>query len=212
VLRWLALLTLVLLVPIVPFLFFHSAVERWIGELIEAPPRPPTIILLVIGLLSIDVLLPVPSSLVSTLAGGQLSLGTATLTSWVGLNLGATLGFGLSRTYGRAIAERMAAPADLDRMQRVSDRYATGALVLTRGLPILAEAMVLLMGIQRLPWRRFWPPVLLSNLGLAMGYSILGHYAGRHHWLPVALSVSVALPLLATWWYRRRWTSDPRPN
>jgi hypothetical protein len=145
VLRWLTLLTLILLVPIVPFVLFHTAIEHWVRRLIQTPPGPATVVVLVIGLLSTDVLLPIPSSLVSTLAGGQLSTLTSTLSSWVGLNAGAVVGFLLSRTWGRPLAERLASPADLDRMQRVADRYATGALVLTRGLPILAEAMVLLM-------------------------------------------------------------------
>ena len=203
-LRWILLLTLVLLVPIVPFLVFHESVERWVRRWIESPPEPAWIAALVVALLSTDILLPVPSSLVSTLAGGHLKPLAATLVSWLGLNLGAAFGFWLSRTWGRPLAERLASRTDLERTERLADRYATGALVLTRGLPILAEAMVLWMGIQRLAWRRFWPPVLASNLGLAIGYSALGHYASHQQWLPLAASVSVALPLLATWWFVRR--------
>jgi uncharacterized membrane protein YdjX (TVP38/TMEM64 family) len=199
VLRWLVFLTLILLVPIVPFVFFHESVERWVRQLIETPPRRAWVAGLVVGLLSVDILLPIPSSLVSTLAGSQLSPLVATLASWLGLNTGAAFGFWLSRTWGRPLAERLATRADLERTERLADRYASGALVLTRGLPVLAEAMVLLMGIQRLAWRRFWPPVAASNLGLALAYSTLGHYAAEHQWLALAASVSVAVPLLATW-------------
>ena len=40
-------------------------------------------------------------------------------------------------------------------------------------------AAVLLAGIHRIPWRRFWPPVLLSNLGVALAYSLFGHVAEK---------------------------------
>jgi membrane protein DedA with SNARE-associated domain len=195
---------LILLVPIVPFVFFHQAVERWVSGLVQAPPGPWTVAALVVGLLGTDVLLPIPSSLVSTLAGGQLPAWVAILASWTGLNLGAAVGFWAGRTGGRALAERLADPSDLQQMQRVAQPYAATALVVTRALPILAEATVLLLGVQGIAWRRFWPPVLLSNLGIAIAYSALGHYAGQQEWLAVALSISVALPLLATWWIRRR--------
>src|SRR5690606_23868298 len=122
--RDLQLLALILLVPIVPFLVFHEAVERWVALWIESPPGPAWIAALVVGLLSTDVLLPIPSSLVSTLAGGHLPPLTAALTSWLGLNLGAACGFWLSRTWGRPLAERLAARDELERTERLADRYA----------------------------------------------------------------------------------------
>jgi hypothetical protein len=55
---------------------------------------------------------------------------------------------------------------------------------------------VLLVGMHGLSWRRFLPPVLLSNLGLAIAYAWFGQFAERHQWLPLALAVSIALPVL----------------
>ncbi len=212
VLRWLLLICLILLVPIVPFVYFHRGIEQWLAELNASPPGPWGIALLVVGLLGTDVLLPIPSSLVSTLSGGHLPPWAATLASWLGLNLGAAVGFWIGRTGGRAVAERLSSPTDLQQTQRLVSQYAAGALVLTRGLPIVAEATVLLLGIQHLAWRQFWPPVLLSNLGIAIAYSMLGHYASEHEWLAGAMGVSVALPLLATWWFKRRWGAMARKS
>jgi uncharacterized membrane protein YdjX (TVP38/TMEM64 family) len=160
--------------------------------------------MLVVGLLSTDVFLPIPSSVVSTLAGSQLGLGWATATSWIGLNLGAGLGFFVGRRWGRPMAERLAGHEELERMWPLADQFGAILLVFTRALPVLAEATVLLLGLQRLAWRRFWPPVLLSNLGIAIGYAWMGSRAASQEWLPLALSLSVALPLLATWAVKRR--------
>lgn len=204
--RRLILITVILAIPIVPFIGFHATLERWLLRLGESSPDPWTLAVVVMGLLATDVFLPIPSSFVSTLAGGQLPPFVAAAASWVGLNAGAAIGFGASRIWGRPLAERLSNPEDLRRMQRFTDRYATTALVVTRALPILAEATVLLLGTQQLTWRRFWPPILLSNLGIAVAYSWLGHIARDQEWLPFAMSISVALPLLATWGLQRRWS------
>ena len=57
---------------IIPFLAFGHSLEQWAQELKESPPPPGTTAALIVGLLSTDVLLPVPSSVISTLGGWQL--------------------------------------------------------------------------------------------------------------------------------------------
>jgi uncharacterized membrane protein YdjX (TVP38/TMEM64 family) len=78
----------------------------------------------------------------------------------------------------------------------VSDRYGPFVLALTRAVPVFAEAGVLIVGVHHLPWRRFLPAVLLSNLGIALAYSAFGNYAEEHQWLPLALGVAIAVPIL----------------
>ncbi|MCP4194569.1 MAG: VTT domain-containing protein [Planctomycetaceae bacterium] len=203
------LIALVLLVPIVPFVLFHQTVDRWVTQFVEHPPAAWIVVTVVIGLLSTDVLLPVPSSLVSTLAGSQLGPFLATLASWVGLNLGAVVGFLMGRRLGRPLAVRLSSVGDLNYIDRMSGRYGAVVLVLTRALPILAEATVLMTGVNRMSWREFLPPVLLSNLGIALAYSLLGHLAADNEWMVVAASVSISLPLLLSLFLRRRLSKLP---
>lgn len=217
VVRQLLFIACILLIPIVPFVLFHDSLEGYVQRLQHQPLSPLATVSLVVGLLSSDILLPIPSSLVSTLAGSQLSVGVAALASWLGMNLGAAMGFGVSRRWGHRIASRLVHADDLARMEAFGERQAAWVLVLTRALPILAEAAVVWLGAHRVGWRQFWPPVLLSNLGIAIAYSWLGHWAADREWLVMALSVSVALPLLVTIGLRRYvWRisengSDSRP-
>jgi 3-dehydroquinate synthase len=99
----------------------------------------------------------------------------------------------------------LASDADLERLDDLTRQYGAVVLVVTRALPLLAEASVLLVGIHRLPWWRFWPPVLLSNLGIALAYAFFGEVAARNQWLPIALGVSLGLPVLlgasVRWWF-----------
>jgi uncharacterized membrane protein YdjX (TVP38/TMEM64 family) len=197
-LRPLFVVGLALLVPIVPFLGFGPWFEGRIEGWLDPPPSPAAVALGTVALLSTDVLLPIPSSVVSTVAGAQLGIGLATLASWLGMTLGAVVGFVLAKSFGRGVAAWLSSADDLDRLDTVACRFGPWVLIVTRALPILAEAAVLLMGAARLPWRKFLPAIMLSNLGIALVYSILGHLARDRGQLLWAIAVSIALPLLAT--------------
>ncbi len=195
--RPLLVICLALLVPIVPFIGCGDAIDEQVGKWLDPPPPPLTIALGTIAILSTDVFLPIPSSAVSTVAGAQLGIAGATAASWLGLTMGAVIGFTLARVFGRPLAERFAKPDDLDRMDLVAQRYGSRILIAARALPVLAEASVLLLGTTRLAWRKFLPAVMLSNLGIALAYAVLGHFARSQGELPLALAASIALPVLA---------------
>jgi uncharacterized membrane protein YdjX (TVP38/TMEM64 family) len=186
----------VLLVPVLPFLAFGPQMEAWTEAWMKSPQSTPAAALAVVALLSTDIFLPIPSSVVSTLAGWKLGVAGGTLASFVGLTLGAAIGFALAKRWGRPFAARFTRADELERTQRIAAQFGPAVLVLTRAVPVLAEASVLLMGIHNLPWRRFLPPVLLSNLGIALAYSAFGRVAQQHGWLPLALGVAIALPVL----------------
>lgn len=187
---------LVLLVPVLPFIFFGGQLDQWLRGIAEDPPNPVVTFGLIVGLLATDILLPIPSSVISTLSGWQLGWFWGTVATWVGMNLGATIGFALSRRYGRAFAKYFSGDDDLERMRVISDRYGPLVLVLTRAMPVFAEASVLIAGIHRLAWRRFLPAILLSNFGIAVAYAAFGDFAERNQWLPLALAVSVSVPIM----------------
>jgi len=206
--RPLAIVVLALLVPILPFLGFGNWLEGQVKSWLDPPPATAVVAALTVAVLASDILLPVPSSLVSTAAGAHLGIVGATAASWLGMTLGAVVGYYLARIWGRALAERLSTAADLARLDNLAGRYGIGTLILTRPLPVLAEAAVLLVGVAQLPVRRFLPAVLMSNLGIALVYSVLGHLAYGEEQLPLALGASIALPILAAtmtrWWLRKR--------
>jgi uncharacterized membrane protein YdjX (TVP38/TMEM64 family) len=194
--RTLLLITLVLLVPVLPLLLLGGSRDREIEQWMQRFQSPTGTAVVVVGLLSADVLLPVPSSIVSTIAGARLGPVTGTVASWLGMTLGATLGFAVARIWGRPLAVRLSGEKELRRVEILSSRYGPAILALTRALPILAEASVLLMGLHRLSWWRFVLPVALANLGISVGYAALGHVAHQNHWFPAALGVAMAVPVI----------------
>ena len=198
----------VLLVPIIPFLLFGAQVDAWWQQWQENPPAPPIVAAMVVGLLATDIFLPIPSSLVSTLAGWELGVWYGTVAAWVGMSLGAILGFAIARQWGGPLVAWLTRPADLERTARLVERYGPAILVIGRGVPVLAEASVLILGMHGLTWRQFLPPVLLSNLGLAVAYAAFGRFSQHYQLLPLALAVSIALPVLMAAAFRRWSKSD----
>ena len=127
----------------------------------------------------------------------------ATAASWLGMTLGAALGFYLAKTWGRSLSARFSSAGDLDRMDQLGHRYGPWILIATRPLPVLAEAAVLVMGTTQLAWRPFLSAVASSNLGIAAVYSALGQLVHSEGELPLALVASIALPLAAAAMARR---------
>lgn len=194
--RTFPLMCVVLLVPVLPFLLFGESFQGWLEDVRNDPPPPIATAGLVVGLLSTDIFLPIPSSVVMTLAGGQLGKWLGTLAAWLGLSLGAAAGFAMARKWGQRFATWFTKEEDLKRMESLNDRFGPLILMLTRAMPVFAEASVLIAGIHRLAWRRFLPAVLLSNLGIAIAYSVFGEYAAQRNSMPLALGISIVLPVL----------------
>lgn len=186
---WLAVF---LAIPILPFVAFGEATEQRFTNWLDATLPPSTAAMLVIGLLAIDVLLPVPSSVVITFSGKILGFWGGMAASWCGMMLGAVVAFGLVRTLGRPLAQRFTTADELARVDAMAAHVGILVLVLARPIPILAEASVLLMGTTGLAWWRFVAAIGLSNLGIAAAYAALGDSV---KW-PVALLASIALPLV----------------
>jgi uncharacterized membrane protein YdjX (TVP38/TMEM64 family) len=203
------LVSLVLVLPVVILVFtgesFASLIESWKSS----PPSPSTMFLAIAGILATDVFLPVPSGPISTLAGSQLGIVAGTLASTLGMTIGGIVAFALARKWGRPFAERLANPQELADMEGIADSFGLSALLLTRPLPIIAEACVLLLGTLQMHWRVFLPTLVFSNLLIAATYATLGHYASEQSWLPTAVGISLAIPVLLAV-IIRRWQRQQR--
>jgi uncharacterized membrane protein YdjX (TVP38/TMEM64 family) len=206
IVRPLLLTAALLLVPIVPFLVAGDRLEAWTLGWFDPPPARWLTAMLTAGVLATDIFLPVPSSVVGTLAGAQLGIAAATAAIWIGLTVGGVIGFALARRWGRPLARRFCSQQDIDACDRTGRRFGGWLVAATRALPVLAEATVLLLGTTDLDWRRFLGVLALSNLGLAATYAALGSLARQQDELPLALAASMALPLVATAFVRWRWT------
>lgn len=191
--RWGVIVAVLFAAVIVPFLLFAPSLDAaaawaaangtgWAGALLLG------------GLLAGDILLPVPSSVVSTACGVILGFTTGTLVSTAGLTAGCLLGYGLGRCLSGPRLERLVTADGAARVSALAARHGAWALVLLRGVPVLAEMSVVMAGMTRMAPITVLPAVLLPNLGLSAAYAAAGAYAwngGAAALLPFAAAIGL---------------------
>ena len=196
-------IVLLLCIPIIPFVLLGWYLEPNVEALVRSDwlsERQLLAVSTIIVLLVFDVLLPVPSSVVGTISGSLLGPWIGTLVNWIGLSLAAAVGYELGKRFGRPLAIRLQSVQSLKRVAQWNDEYGSWALVLFRGIPILAEASVISAGLYRQSPRQFWPPVLASNLGIAAAYGVLGNWSLAGDWLAIAMALSLGIPAAIAAW------------
>ncbi|MFN3650979.1 MAG: VTT domain-containing protein [Armatimonadota bacterium] len=146
-------------------------------------------------LLVLDVVLPVPSSLVMVANGALFGLAAGALLSTSGALASALLGFGLGRRLPRTASTED--PEALARAEALLDRWGMAAVILSRPLPLLAEAVALVAGAMRLDCGRFLLGSLLGSLPVALVYAAVGASVLRGEALLPLLVVYPAVALAA---------------
>jgi uncharacterized membrane protein YdjX (TVP38/TMEM64 family) len=147
-----------------------------------------------IALIWIDVVLPVPQTVVIAALGILYGPLLGALLGSFGLVTGGMLGYALMRTSARRFVRRFVPPRSLQRMERMFDRGGAWAIVLTRGLPFsLAEAMVFLAGLAGMPARKVVAALIAGSVPAAAVFAGIG--AGWASQPALALVVSYALPI-----------------
>ncbi len=190
-------------IAIVPFLVLGEAFEDQIKEWFQKEWSQGQRFWLIVGLLAVDIAIPIPSSAVSTYGGAILGFLPATFASWLGLMTGSLFGFSIARIAGPRIVRRLTKSEDLSSLVCLNDKLSLWTIVLTRPLPILAEATVLLMGSLKLSWGKLILPLSISNLIVAGSYSFVGAWAVEGNVTPYVMLVAIVLPLLLTLFVRR---------
>lgn len=171
--RWSVVAIVVLATILIPFALWGERLERVSAAALSDGHRD-WIALVVVLLLASDVLLPVPSSLVSTAAGAALGWTAGTAASTAGMTAGAMIAYGLGRAAGRPFITRWVGAAEMARFDRLFSRVGAWAIVLARPVPVLAESSAFLLGSNAYPVKRF---VLLSaaaNLAISAVYAAIG--------------------------------------
>ena len=180
---------------IVPFIIFGEHVDAWTTQLIEGPRQHPGLVSAILGgLLSSDILLPVPSSIVSTACGLLLGFITGTLVSLTGMVTSCIIGYSLAATFGRPFVSRMVGDASMQQFETLRKRYGQWVIILARPVPVLAEISVLFAGVGKMPFGRFLLLSTLSNLGISLVYAAIGAYAADLNAFFLAVAGSMLLP------------------
>lgn len=158
--------------------------------------------LAVVVLLVTDLALPIPSSLVMTLAGRFLGVWEGSACNLAG-SLGASwLGYGLCRRFGRGAFAWLFGPQDTRQAEALFSTFGPWAIALSRPVPMLTEIVSCLAGLTAMGSRPFLALSLLGTAPISLAYAWLGQEAGGSLGLQWPLLIAFVLPglgLIAVW-------------
>lgn len=126
-----------------------------------------------VGLLLVDVLLPVPSSLVMVGHGALFGVWLGTLLSMIGSVGAAAVGFFLGRK-GGPLLDRLVPAEEQARANSMLTRWGGVAVVATRPVPLLAETVAILAGTSPMRWRTLLLSAAAGSLPPAVLYAVTG--------------------------------------
>ena len=191
-------------VIIVPFCIWGEALTGWFNRQMEiASQHPGRTGLVLFGLLSLDIVLPVPSSLVSTCCGLVLGLLPGFLVSFMAMNISAALGYALGR-FASTYARRLIGDRDMKMLENFACGGAGWWLLMLRPVPVLAEASVLFSGVGRQPLTRVVLEVVTGNAIVSAVYAAVGAMGKSSESMLPAFAATLAVSGVCMFVARRR--------
>jgi uncharacterized membrane protein YdjX (TVP38/TMEM64 family) len=164
--------------------------------------RGATPALLIMTLLVADVVIPVPSSLLMIANGVFYGIAAGTAFSVVGATGAVVLGWALGRWCTRP-AERFIPTTERMRAQALVERWGVLAVIASRPVPILAEAVAIVAGLAGMRLRELLPAAVLGSLPAALLYAATGAGVARLDNVLLVFSSVLGLAVL-TWWIGMR--------
>jgi uncharacterized membrane protein YdjX (TVP38/TMEM64 family) len=194
--RWLAVGAVVLALILIPFFLWGDALSAWAQGQLHGANRW-YLALVIAALLVSDAFLPVPSSIVSTSAGALLGFAAGAAASTIGMCVAAGLGYAVGALAPRRVMRRAVGNAGAVHAHLLVDRYGALALMLTRPVPVLAEATVVAAGFSKMRVAEFAMVAALSNIGIGAGYAAVGAFSYRTGSFLPAFAGAVGVPAAA---------------
>ena len=157
----------------------------------------------VVGLLAVDIFIPVPSSIVMILSGAAFGVAWGSLLAFAGSIGGEWLGFELARRYGTSLSARIIGDeAERQRLNRILDQHGAAAIAVTRALPVVMETMSVVAGLSAMKRRTFLVASTLGTLPIVVVYAYAGAMSREMDSVVPAVVIVLAVAAAGWVWYR----------
>lgn len=157
----------------------------------------------VVGLLAIDILIPVPSSVVMVLSGAVFGVWWGALLAFTGSIGGEWLGFELARRYGASRFSRFIGDEhERRRLDGILQTHGAAAVAVTRALPIVMETMSVVAGLSTMTRRTFLLASALGTAPIVVVYAYAGAASRETGSLVPAIVILIAVAAGGWVWYR----------
>ena len=207
-LRWAALFFLGVIVLAGP-VYFAAEIEQVTNLAIASARTSPQLVAgAIILALALDVFLPVPNGVTNTLAGAIFGFATGSVVIWIGLMAASLLGYIVGVLAARPLALKLLGEQELIRAHRFASGMGPLVLIFSRPVPVFAELATIASGMAGMRLGQFLIITGLGNLSVALVFAAIGSAALADQSGLLAITGSIALPLIAwlgfRWWHTRQ--------
>ena len=192
--KWMLLTVIILILLLIPFVLFGDSLDNWTNSFFQSGPSKLFASIVIGSLLSIDIVAPIPSSIVSTAGGYFLGFIGGTLISLVGMTISCLIGYWIGAKFGRPAALRFVDTREISRFESLQKKYGDWIIIISRSIPVLAETSILFAGIGSIKFSRFISMVTISNLGISMAYAAVGAYSAHINSFLLAFAAAIIFP------------------
>ncbi|HEY0678185.1 MAG TPA: VTT domain-containing protein [Chitinophagaceae bacterium] len=182
---------------IIAFFILLNDAEQWIEVNLSETRSKFLYAIFSFGVLVSDIVLPVPSSLVMILNGKVLGIAGGAIISLVASQLASLIGFYMGRK-ASPVADRIFSLADKEKSNRLFGRYGKMAIVISKALPVISEAMSIIAGTTSTTFKEFFIFSLAGNFIVSVTYAITGSIASSVNSNIIA-GIVIGTGLIAGW-------------
>lgn len=184
----------VVLAIVISFLLF-GGIEVYFIDLLETTRSHPDIFALIsFFILSSDILLPVPSSIIMYINGYVLGWIGGSVLSLLALMIGATIGYYLGRF--TSVGLKVKTDSNSDRLLK---KYGPVAILVSRGIPVISETLCIVCGYNKMSFGRYSAFNFIGYLPLCILYASFGQIGYDKN--TFLLTFGCSLVIAAGFWF-----------
>lgn len=127
-----------------------------------------------IALLAGDLFLPVPSTVVISALGLIYGTFVGGSIASAGLMCAGLAGYGVGRLFGERLARRWLGDLDFEKGRLLFGKGGGWVVAMSRGLPILPEAVSCMAGLVRMPFGKFLASLTCGSLPMGFLFALIG--------------------------------------
>jgi uncharacterized membrane protein YdjX (TVP38/TMEM64 family) len=130
--------------------------------------------LLGILLLLVDLLLPIPGTIVMSALGVVYGFWIGGLIATIGSMLAGILGYGVGRFFDEKFAKRWLGEKDFEKGRSLFDKSGAWVVAVSRALPILPEVIACMAGLLRMPFGKFVTALACGSIPMGFLFAWIG--------------------------------------
>ncbi len=161
---------IILVLVVFSYLIFHQLDEELLLLLAHLENRPILFSILNISLLSLDAILPIPSSILMFLNGKVFGILAGTILSILGATLGNLLAYQIGYHSNKIIYKG----EHYKLSQNLLSNWGIGSIMITRAIPVIAECVMMYAGLQKRKLKPIMTYAIIGYIPVCFVYSLLG--------------------------------------